>query len=83
MRNSKPRLYLDRSSTGGMFYVSAVAAADIHTGQGDPMLELLNDPQVRAALQDGTRLALAVLMTAGVLVMVVDFARFLRRGGDR
>lgn len=47
------------------------------------MLELLNDPQVRAAVQDGTRLALAVLMTAGVLVMVVDFARFLRRGGDR
>lgn len=66
-----------------MFHLSAVAAADIHNGQGDPMLELLNDPQVRAALKDGFRLALAVLAMAGGLVMVVDFARFLRRGGDR
>lgn len=66
-----------------MFHLSAVAAADIHTGQGNPMLELLNDPQVRAALKDGFRLAFAVLAMAGVLVMVVDFARFLRRGGDR
>lgn len=63
--------------------MAAVAAADIHTGQGNPMLELLNDPQVRAALKDGFRLAFAVLAMAGVLVMVVDFARFLRRGGDR
>lgn len=66
-----------------MFHWSAVAAADLTHGQGDPMIELLNDPQVRAELTEGARVAFSVLVAAGVLVMVVDFARFLRHGGDR
>lgn len=47
------------------------------------MLELLNDPQVRLALTQSTRVAFSVLVVVAVLVMVADGVQTVSRRGDQ
>lgn len=47
------------------------------------MIDLLNDPVIRAELTNGFLLVAGLAVGLGVIAMVGDFVRFLKRGGDR
>lgn len=47
------------------------------------MIELLNDPQIRAELSAGFLLVAGLAVGFGVVAMVADFVRFLKRGAGQ
>lgn len=44
------------------------------------MIDLLNDPRIRAELANGVLLVFGLAFAMGVAAMVLDFVRFLRKG---
>ena len=44
------------------------------------MIDLLNDPQIRAELTNGVVIVASLAVLMGLVAMVVDFVRFLKRG---
>lgn len=47
------------------------------------MIDLLNDPMIRAELTAGFLLVAGLAVGLGVVAMVADFVRFLRKEGGR
>lgn len=66
-----------------MVLTSAVAAADLHSTDGGTMIDLLNDPQIRAELASGVVLGLGLAFVLAVTAMTWDLARYLTRGRNQ
>ena len=47
------------------------------------MIDLLNDPVIRAELTNGFILVCGFAMVVALIAMVADFVRFLKRGGGQ